>query len=101
MSQIILYTGTRPIYEGKVPNSRENIIRIGLLELLPEQCTSHYAEELVLSLKNGLSLLERSPDHFLRNEEEPGLYRQLVSFVKGMLQVCEMYPGAEIELEGT
>lgn len=90
--------------EAYTANITHNLNRManeaGIYEYLwkPDELGITLAAQLIEPLKAGLILLESDPVRF--KEFNPsngwGEYEDLVSFVRGYLRACEMYPTADV-----
>ena len=74
----------------------------GIYEALwrPDEHGYTKAEQIIPILKEGLEQLEREPEHFKKFDSPNGwgMYIHFVPFVKAVLEACEEYPDADIEV---
>ena len=74
----------------------------GIYEALwrPDEHGYTKAEQIIPILKEGLSKLEADPEHFKKFDSPNGwgMYIHFVPFVKAVLEACEEYPDADIEV---
>jgi len=66
----------------------------------PEELSITRAKQLIARLEVGLAKLEADPEHFKQWDAENGwgLYKHLVSFVRGYLEACREYPDAHVRV---
>ena len=105
MSLDITLTANRPteVFEANITHNLATMAEeAGLYTYLwrPEELGITKAEDLILPLTNGLTLLRRDREYFeaFNPKNEYGTYGTLVSFVINYLRACKENPDAEISV---
>lgn len=93
---------TRVFDRNITHNLGEMAAEAGIYDALwrPDEHGYQKAEQIIPALRAGLALLESDPERFKKFNSPNGwgMYEHFVPFVRAVLEACEEYPDADIEV---